>query len=90
MKTAMSRPRRVYGSLLSTVLLGGCVSQSSYDALKAQNEQLQAQVQTQQAQIDADKVQNQQLQQQLQSQQAQIDADNAQLARVRGIIRTTR
>ncbi len=38
---------------LSTMLLGGCVWRSDYDALKAQNEQLHQQVQAQQAQIAA-------------------------------------
>jgi chemotaxis protein MotB len=38
---------------LSTMLLGGCVWRSDYDALKAQNEQLQQQVRAQQAQIAA-------------------------------------
>jgi len=57
MKTAIPRPRLVYGSLLSTLLLGGCVSQSVYDELKAQNDQLQQQVASQQQQIDADKAQ---------------------------------
>jgi chemotaxis protein MotB len=39
---------------LSTTLLGGCVVwKSDYDALKAQNDQLQQQVQAQQAQIAA-------------------------------------
>ena len=32
------------GSVLSAIMLAGCVSQSDYDALKAQNEQLQQQV----------------------------------------------
>jgi hypothetical protein len=36
--------RLIVGSLLSTVVLTGCVSQSDYDALKAQNQQLQDQV----------------------------------------------
>jgi chemotaxis protein MotB len=38
---------------LSTMFLGGCVWKSDYDALKAQNAQLQQQVQAQQAQIAA-------------------------------------
>jgi chemotaxis protein MotB len=39
---------------LSTMLLGGCVVwKSDYDALKAQNDQLQQQVQAQQAQLAA-------------------------------------
>ena len=41
-------------AVLSTTLLGGCVVwKSDYDALKAQNEQLQQQVQQQQAQLAA-------------------------------------
>ena len=46
-----ARSRLVLGSLFSTLLLGGCVSQSAYDDLKAQNQQLQSQVASQQAQI---------------------------------------
>jgi chemotaxis protein MotB len=37
--------------LVASVLLGGCVSQSSYDTLQAQNQQLQQQVAAQQAHI---------------------------------------
>ena len=37
--------------VLSAALLAGCVSQSSYDALQAQNQQLQQQVATQSAEI---------------------------------------
>jgi len=57
MNIAIPRSRLVYGSLLSILLLGGCVSQSVYDDLKAQNDQLQQQVASQQQQIDADKAQ---------------------------------
>jgi chemotaxis protein MotB len=38
-------------SVLSATLLAGCVSQSSYDALQSQNQQLQQQVATQSAEI---------------------------------------
>jgi len=36
---------------LATLMLGACVSQSAYDALQAQNQQLQAQVAADKAQI---------------------------------------
>src|SRR5215471_9638257 len=42
----------VMGAALSAVLLAGCVSQSSYDKLKAENQELQQQVATQAADID--------------------------------------
>ena len=52
------RVRFVLGSLLSTLLLGGCVVwQSDYDALKTQNDQLQQQVAAQSSEISADKAQ---------------------------------
>jgi chemotaxis protein MotB len=57
MNIATLRTGLVSGALLSTLLLGGCVSQGAYDDLKAQNGQLQQQVTAQQAQIDADKAQ---------------------------------
>ena len=45
-------------SLLSTTLLSGCVVwKSDYDELKAQNQQLQQQVNAQSAQIAAEKAQ---------------------------------
>jgi len=44
-------------SLFGAILLGGCVSQSDYDALQAQNKDLQQQVATQQTQIAADQAQ---------------------------------
>jgi len=44
-------------SLLSTVVLAGCVSQGAYDQLKAQNQQLQQQVSTQSAQLAAEQAQ---------------------------------
>jgi len=40
-------------SLMMTSILGGCVWRSDYDALKAQNDQLQQQVATQQQQLAA-------------------------------------
>ena len=52
----------IAGSLLSAIVLTGCVSQSSYDALQMQNQQLQQQVSAQQAQIAADKAQISRLQ----------------------------
>jgi chemotaxis protein MotB len=51
MNTTTSKSRLALGSLFSVLLLGGCVSQSDYDALKTQNQQLQTQVASQQAQI---------------------------------------
>jgi chemotaxis protein MotB len=41
----------VVATLLSATALAGCVSQSSYDALQAQNQQLRAQLAAQQAQV---------------------------------------
>jgi chemotaxis protein MotB len=41
----------IAGTLLSTMVLTGCVSQSKYDALQAQNQQLQQQSAAQAAQI---------------------------------------
>lgn len=55
MNITKPKPSYVVGALLSTMLLGGCVSQSAYDDLKAQNDQLQQQVASQQQQIEADK-----------------------------------
>lgn len=49
--------RLVVGPVLSALLLGGCVSQSSYDTLQAQNQQLQQQVSTQSAEIAAARAQ---------------------------------
>ncbi len=47
----------VVGSLLSTMVLAGCVSQSDYDALQTKYQGLQEQVTAQNAQIAADKAQ---------------------------------
>ena len=52
----------IVGSILSTRMLAGCVSQSKYDALQAQNEQLHQQVTAQSTQIAADKAQLSRLQ----------------------------
>ena len=52
----------IAGSLLSTMVVAGCVSQSDYDALKAKNQELQQQVTMQQAEIAADKQQISRLQ----------------------------
>ncbi len=43
----------IVASLLSTVVLAGCVSQSEYDALKAKNQELQQQVTSQQTELAA-------------------------------------
>ncbi len=51
------RPGLAAVSLLSTVLLGGCVSQSSYDEVVAQNKQLEQQVAAQQADLAAKQAQ---------------------------------
>ena len=48
----------VAGSLLSVILLAGCVSKSDYDAVQAKNMQLEQTVKAQQAEIDAAKAQN--------------------------------
>jgi chemotaxis protein MotB len=53
----MRRSGLVAGSVLSLVLLAGCVSQSDYDALKAQNEALQHQLDTQSSELAAAKSQ---------------------------------
>jgi chemotaxis protein MotB len=57
----MTNPTRsglIVVSLLSTTVLTGCVVwQSDYDALQAQNQQLQQQVASQQQEITADKAQ---------------------------------
>ena len=47
----------IVGSILSTMMAAGCVSQSKYDVLKAQNEQLHQQVAAQSTQMAADKEQ---------------------------------
>jgi chemotaxis protein MotB len=65
----------IVGSTLSTMMLAGCVSQSKYDALQAQNEQLHQQVASQQAQMAADK--------------AKIAAGEAQVGRLQGAIKYT-
>ena len=52
-----SRRGLVSAALLSTVLLAGCVSQSDYDALKAENTQLRQQLASQSADLTAAKEQ---------------------------------
>jgi chemotaxis protein MotB len=47
----------IAGTLLSTMVLAGCVSQSKYNDLQAQNQQLQQQTEAQAAQIATDKQQ---------------------------------
>jgi chemotaxis protein MotB len=54
--------RVIAGTLLSTLGLTGCVSQSKYDHLQTQNEQLQQQNTSMSAEIAADKAQISQLQ----------------------------
>jgi chemotaxis protein MotB len=49
--TSPNNYRLIAGSVLSALVLSGCVWRSDYDALKQQNEQLQQQVDTQAAQI---------------------------------------
>ena len=46
-----NKTRFLLASSTASVLLAGCVSQSAYDALQLQNQQLQQQVATQSAQI---------------------------------------
>lgn len=53
----MRRSGLIAGSVLSVALLAGCASQSDYDALKAQNQALQQQVDTQSAELAAAKTQ---------------------------------
>lgn len=57
MAKTVNRAVAVAGSLLSAVLLSGCVWQSDYDALAAKNKDLQAQVDSQSAQLSADQAQ---------------------------------
>ncbi|HEY2132098.1 MAG TPA: OmpA family protein [Acetobacteraceae bacterium] len=47
----------IAGTLLSTIVLTGCVSQSKYDTLQAENQQLRQQTDAQAAQIATDKQQ---------------------------------
>lgn len=54
--------RLLFGPLISTMALMGCVSQSDYDALKAQNQQLQQQVAAQSAELAQSKAQISRLQ----------------------------
>jgi chemotaxis protein MotB len=50
---AHARTGLTLGLVLSTLTLGGCVWQSDYDALKAQNDQLQQQLTAQQQELAA-------------------------------------
>jgi chemotaxis protein MotB len=65
----------IIGSVLSAVIVAGCVSRSDYDKVQAENQQLQSQNQQLQTQ-------NQQLQQHVATQSAQVD-------RLRGAIKYT-
>lgn len=56
-----SRRGLVVTALLSTTLLAGCVSQGDYDALKAENTQLQQQLAAQSAELAASKQQTERL-----------------------------
>jgi chemotaxis protein MotB len=47
----------VIGTVVSTILVAGCVTKSKYEALEAENRQLHQQVATQSAQISAEKAQ---------------------------------
>ena len=55
--TNSMRYRLILGSLLSPMILSGCVWKSDYDALQAQNQQLQQQVSAQSTEIATDKAQ---------------------------------
>ena len=54
--------RLVVATIVSTSMVTGCVSQSKYDALRAQNEQLHQQMAAQSSQMAADKAQISRLQ----------------------------
>ena len=47
----------VVGTVVSTILVAGCVSKKKYEALEAKNQQLHQQVAAQSAQINAEKAQ---------------------------------
>jgi chemotaxis protein MotB len=74
MVTRMNR-QLIVGSMLSSMVLAGCVSQSKYDALQAQNEQLHQQAAAQSAEIAAAK--------------AQTAAAKAEVSRLQGAIKYT-
>lgn len=57
MNNTLRRRSLIGGGLALTALLVGCVSQSDYDALKAQNDQLQQQLATQTQELAASKTQ---------------------------------
>jgi chemotaxis protein MotB len=63
------------GSVVCTVALAGCVSQSKYNELQAQNEQLHQQVASQSAELAAAK--------------SQLAAEKAQVGRLQGAIKYT-
>jgi chemotaxis protein MotB len=54
---AHARTGLTLGLVLTTTMLGGCVWKSDYDALKAQNDQLQQQITAQQQELAANKEQ---------------------------------
>jgi chemotaxis protein MotB len=75
---SVANPIKLYlviGSVLSAVILTGCVSRSEYDKAQAENQQLQTQ--------------NQQLQTQNQQLQQEASAQSAQIDRLRGAIKYT-
>ena len=47
----------VVGTVVSTILVAGCVSKSKYEALEAENQKLHQQVASQSAQLNAEKAQ---------------------------------
>ncbi len=57
MNINLSKSCSLAGVLLATMAVAGCVSQSAYDALKTQNDQLQQQVTEQSAELAAAKAQ---------------------------------
>jgi len=65
----------IVGTMLSAMVLAGCVSRSKYDTLKAENEQLHQQ--------------NQQLNQQVAAQSKEMAAQKAQVGRLQGAIKYT-
>ena len=74
MITRMNR-QLIVGSMLSATVLAGCVSQSKYNALQSQNEQLHQQVASQSAEIATAK--------------SKMAADKAQISRLQGAIKYT-
>jgi chemotaxis protein MotB len=74
--------RLIIGLLLLAAGLTGCISQSDYDTLQAQNQQLHTQNQQLQAQNQGLQAQNQGLQQ-------KVAAQSADISRLRGAIKYT-